>query len=128
MIRTLIAAALALLIPTTAAFARPTDDQAWKVCKAWALGQVKDLPVPALTPAFSSISMQNSTGNFTAVFFAVDGVDSTGAVTRHYGRCITDGTTIRDFSTVGGSTEPIVKAWVLDRSDPRRRAYTPPPE
>jgi hypothetical protein len=124
MIRTAALAALALLIPASAALAWPSDDQAWKTCKAWALGRVKDSPAPA----FSDISMQNSKDNFTAVFFAVDSQDSAGAMTRQYGRCITNGTDVKDFSDLGGDTEPILKAWVLDRSDPRRRAYNPPPE
>jgi len=121
-IRAVSVAALVFLTSTAAALARPTDDQAWKICKAWALGQVKDSP----TPAFSNVSMQNSTGNFTAVFFAIDSANSAGVMTRQYGRCLTDGATVRNFSTVGGSTEPIVKTWVLDRSDTRRRAYHPP--
>jgi hypothetical protein len=124
MIRTAIAASLALLIPTAAALAWPTDDQAWKSCKAWALGRVKDSPAPA----FSDISMRNSKDNFTAVFFAVDSEDSAGAMVRQYARCITNGTAIKDFSDLGGGTEPILKAWVLDRSDARRRAYNPPPD
>lgn len=124
MLRTLTVAALALLIPAAAALAFPTDDQAWKTCKAWALGRVKDSPAPA----FSDISMQNSKDDYTAVFFAVDSEDSTGAMVRQYGRCITNGTDIKDFSDLGGDTEPILKAWVLDRSDARRRAYNPPPD
>ena len=49
-------------------------------------------------------------------------------MSRQYGRCITNGTAIKDFSDLGGDTEPILKAWVLDRSDARRRAYNPPPD
>ena len=124
MIRTATIAALALLIPASAALAWPSDDQAWKTCKAWALGRVKVSPAPA----FSDISMQSSKENYTAVFFAVDSQDSAGTMTRQYGRCITNGADIKDFSDLGGDTEPILKAWVLDRSDPRRRAYNPPPE
>ena len=123
MIRAVTLGALVLLISIADAFAWPTDDLAWKICKTWALGQVKASP----PPAFSDISMQNSKDNYTAVFFAVDSQDSSGAMTREYGRCITNGVAIKDFSELGGDTEPILKAWVLEKNDARRRPYNPPP-
>jgi len=122
--RKLAASIVVLTCLSGPALARPTDDQAWSACHAWALSQLKASPAPV----FSSVSMQNSKQNFVAVFFAVDTVDSAGKAVREYGRCLTDGSAIEDFSSVGGDTEPIVKAWVLDTGDPRRRRYTPPPD
>jgi len=105
------------------AFAFPSDDEAWKACRAWTLGQLKASP----GPVFSDVSMQNSKQNFVAAFFAVDTVDSAGNAVREYGRCLTDGTAVEDFSSIGGDTQPIVKAWVLDANGPHRRRYNIPP-